>query len=73
MSINVFSLFGKYLDKSEALHLNKPEFLSPKDALYYFDWNCPIGSGDEDLLISSMYFRRYLPLEKGETHHLNKP
>ena len=40
-----------------------------------FDWNWPSGSGEEDFLISSMFFslfRNYLPLEKGGALYLNK-
>ena len=40
-----------------------------------FSQNWPIVPGEEDLLISSMYFRYFVifsPLEKGGALHLNK-
>ena len=40
-----------------------------------FGWNWPSGFGEENFLISSMYFGylcNYLPLEKGGAFHLNK-
>ena len=39
------------------LHLKKLESLSSKDACAKIDWNWLSGSGEEDFLISSMYFR----------------
>ena len=54
------------------LHLNKLESPSPKDALCQI-W--PSGSGEEEFLISWMYFakfRNYLHFEKGGALHLNK-
>ena len=38
------------------LHLKKLESLSSKDACAKIGWNWPCGSGEEDFLISSMYF-----------------
>ena len=48
--INVFSRFCNYfpLEKGGALHLNKLEFPSPKDALCQIWLNWPSGSGEED-------------------------
>ena len=49
--------------------------LHPRMLCAKFGWNWPSGSGEEDFLISSMYFslfRYYLPLEKGRALHLNK-
>ena len=75
--VNVFSLFRYYLplEKSRALHLNKLESPSPKDAL------CKVW-----LKLAQWFWRRrffnffnvfslfcnYLPLEKGMALHLNK-
>ena len=53
--VNVFSLFRNYLPLE-----NKLESLSPKDALFKFGWNWPSGFGEEDFLISSMYFRYFI-------------
>ena len=52
--INVFSLFPNYLplEKYRALHLNKLESPSPKDAFAKFGSNWPSGFGKEDFLIS---------------------
>ena len=61
---NVFSLFHNYfpLEKERALHLNKLESSSPKDALNKFGWNWPTGSGEEVFfkLILTMYFRYFI-------------
>ena len=38
------------------LHLKKLESLSSTDACAKIGWNWPCGSGEEDFLISSMYF-----------------
>ena len=48
--VNVFSLFRNYLhlEKGEALHLNKLESTSLKDALCQVWLNWPSGSGEED-------------------------
>ena len=48
--LNVFSIFQNYLplEKGGALHLNKLEFPSTKDALCQFGWNWTSGSEDED-------------------------
>ena len=49
--------------------------LHPRMLCAKFGWNWLSGSGEEDFLISSMYFwlfRNYLPLEKGGALHLNK-
>ena len=46
--------------KGGALYLNKLESPSPKDALCKFVWNWLSGSGEEDYLISSMYFRYFV-------------
>ena len=75
--VNVFSLFRNYLPlgKDGALHLNKPESPSPKDAL------CQVC-----LKLAQRFWRRRFfhfvnvfslfryshPLEKGGTLHLNK-
>ena len=45
--------------------LNKLEFPSPKDAFGKFEWNRPIGSGDEEFLDFAICFCYYLPSEKG--------
>ena len=55
-------------------YLNKLESPSPKGALCQV-WLKMSGSGEEDFLILSMYFRlfrNYLPLEKRWALHLNK-
>ena len=75
--VNAFSLIRNYLplEKGGALHLNKLESPSPKDAL------CQVG-----LKLAQWFWRRrflnfvnvfslfpnYLPLEKGGALHLNK-
>ena len=56
--VNVFSLFRNYppLEKGRALHLNKLESPSPKDALCQ-DWlKLAQWFWRKDFLISSMYF-----------------
>ena len=54
--VNLFSLFLNYLplEKGGALHLNKLEHPSPKDALCKFGWNCPSGSEEEDEIVKSL-------------------
>ena len=42
------------------LHLKKLEFLSSKDACAKIDWNWLSGSGEEDFLISLMYFHYFI-------------
>ena len=42
------------------LHLKKLESLSSKDTCAKIDWNWPNGHGEEDFLISSMYFRCFI-------------
>ena len=75
--INVFYLFYNYLslEKVRALHLNKLESPSPKDAL------CQVWLKLAQWLwrrrffnfVSVFYlFYNYLPLEKGRVLHLNK-
>ena len=75
--INVFSLFRNYLllEKGGALHLNKLEFPSPKDAL------CQVWLKLAQWFWRKRFFnfvnvfslfRNYLPLEKGGALHLNK-
>ena len=75
--INVFSLFRNYLplEKGGALHLNKLEFPSPKDALgqvwlklAQWFWRKRFLNNFNIIL----HFRYYLPLEKGGALHLNK-
>ena len=50
-------------------NLNPPH---PRMLCAKFGWNWLSGSGEVDFWISSMYFRNYLPLEKGVALHLNK-
>ena len=59
--VNIFSLFRNYfpLEKGGALHLNKLEFPLPKDALCQV-WYWLSGSGEEDFLNSSIYFRYFV-------------
>ena len=56
--VNLFLLFHNYLpfEKGVALHLNKLEYPSPKDALCQFGWNWPStrGSGEEDENVKSL-------------------
>ena len=64
---NVFSLLRYYLplEKGGALNLNPPH---PRMLCAKFGWNWSSGSGEEDFLISSIYFslfHNYLSLEKG--------
>ena len=75
--VNVFSLFRYYLpfEKGVALHLRKPEFPSPKDALGQVwlklaQWFLR----KRFLKFVNIYllFRYYLPLEKGVALHLIK-
>ena len=49
--------------------------LYPRMLCVKFGWNWSCGSGEEDCLTSSMYFRyilNYRPLEKGGALYLNK-
>ena len=66
--VNVFSLFRNYLplEKDRALHLNKLDFLSPKDICAKFGWNWSSGSGVEYFYISSMYFRNFVIISPGK-------
>ena len=75
--VNLFSLFRIYLpiEKGGALHLNKLESPSPKDAL------CQVWLKLAQWLWRRRFFnfvnvfslfRNYLPLGKGGAHHLNK-
>ena len=77
--VNLFSLFRNYiylpLEKGEALHLNKLESPSPKDAL------CKVWSKLTlwfwrrrffNFVNVFSLFRNYLPLEDGRALHLNK-
>ena len=75
--VNVFLLFGNYLplEKGGALHLNKLESPSPKDAL------CQVWLKMAQWFWRRRFFnfvnvfslfRNYLPLEKGGALHLNK-
>ena len=74
--LNVFSLFRNYipLEKDMALHLNKFESLYPRMLYAKFGLNWHSDSGEEDFLISLIYFSQFcnhLPLEKGVVLHLN--
>ena len=75
--VNVFSLFRNYLplEKGGALHLNKLESPSPKDALCKVCLKFAKWFWRKRLLnfvnVFSL-FRNYLPLEKGEALHLKK-
>ena len=73
----VFSLFPNYLplEKGGAVHLNKLESHSPKDALCQvwlklaqWFWRRRFFN----FVIVFSLFRNYLPLEKGGALHLNK-
>ena len=74
--VNVFSLFRNYLrlEKGCALHLNKLEPPSPKDALCQIWLRLVQWSRRRRFLnfvnVFSL-FRNYLPLEKGRALHLN--
>ena len=59
--VNVFTLFWYYipLKIGGALHLNKLESPSPKDAMSSL---VDIGSGEEDFLHLSMYFRYFVTI-----------
>ena len=75
--VNVFSLFHNYLplEKGRALHLNKLESTSPKDAMYQV-WLKLARWFWRSIFFNFVYvflpFRNYLPLEKGGALHLNK-
>ena len=60
--VNVFSLFCNYLslEKDRSLHLNKLKSPCEKMFCAKFSWNWPSGSGEEDFLISSMFFRYFV-------------
>ena len=60
--VNVFSLFRYYLplEKGMALHLFKLESIHPRMLCAKFGRNWPSGSGEEDFLILSMYFRFFV-------------
>ena len=64
--VNLFSLFGNYLplEKGGALHLNKLESPSPKDALCQVWLNSPSGSGVEDEIVKSLQQRRRRTTDK---------
>ena len=76
--LNVFLLFRNYLplEKDRALHLNKLQFSSPKDALCQIwlklaQWFWRRRFFNVVTVFS--LFRNYLPLEKDRALHLNKP
>ena len=75
--VNIFSLFRYYLsiEKVVALHLNKLESPSPKDALcqVWLKLDLCLWRG-RFLNIANVFslFRYYLPLEKGVALHLKK-
>ena len=78
-SIMYFYFFAIFSTLRRAwLHLRKKtnlNYLHPRMLCAKFSWKWLSGSGEEDFLISSMYFllfRIYLPLEKGGALHLNK-
>ena len=61
--VNIFSLFRNYLplEKGRALHLKKNlNPLHPRMLCAKFGWNWLSGSGEEDFLISSMYFHYFV-------------
>ena len=75
--VNVFLLFCNYLplEKGVALHLNKLESPSPRNALckellklVHWFWRRRFLNFFNIFLL----FHNYLPLEKGVAHHLNK-
>ena len=75
--VNVISLFCNYLlfEKSGALHLNKLESPTPKDAL----WQVWLKLAHRfwrrrffNFINVFSLFRNYLPLEEGRALHLNK-
>ena len=75
--VNVFSLFPNYLPlkKGGALHLNKLESPSPKDALRQVGLKLAQWFWRRRFLNFVNVFsliRNYLPLEKGGALHLNK-
>ena len=55
-SVNVILLFGNYfpLEKGRALHLKNLNFLYTRMHYAKFGWYRPSGTGEQDLLISSM-------------------
>ena len=78
--VNVFSIFRNYLplEKGWAIYLDNLISPHPLMLCAKFGWNWLSGSGEEDFLISSMFFStisyicNYPPLEKGGALHLNK-
>ena len=63
------------LEKGGALLLNRLQSHLPKDALYHFIWNWPIGSGVKksfNFINFFLLFCYYLPLEKGGDLPMNK-
>ena len=64
------------LEKGGALLLNRLQSHLPKDALYHFIWNWPIGSGVKKsfnfINFFFLLFCYYLPLEKGGDLPMNK-
>ena len=74
--INVYLLFRNYvpLEKGGALHLNKFDSSSPKDALCQVLLNLALWFWRRFLNFVNVFllFRNYLPLEKGGVLHLNK-
>ena len=76
-SVNVFTLFPNYLplEMGEALHLNKLEFPSPKDALCHVwlkltEWF--LRRRFLNFVNEFSLFRNSLPLEKGSVLYSNK-
>ena len=53
--VNVYSLFRNYLPLEKGLDSHHPSMLCAK-----FGWNWPSGSWEEDISISSMYFRYFV-------------
>ena len=74
--INVSSLFRNYLplEKGGALHLNKCESLSPKDALCQVCLKLALWFLRRFLKFVNVFslFRNYLPLKKSMALHLTK-
>ena len=60
--VNVFSLFYNYLplEKGGAFHLTNLNPLHPRIPCAKYGWNWPSSSGEEDFLISSMYFHYFV-------------
>ena len=76
--INVFSLFRNYISlwkRAVPFIWKNLNPLHPGILCAKFGWNWPSGSGEQNFLISSMYFHYFVlisPLKKGGAHHLNK-